>query len=185
MLKNTNQNRQSNIISIFDNDIFEISRQRVLSTTNTGASVIIPHVCNNINLFGAGFAAAVANKYPDVKTNFHLLGNKAKLGNVQFVTTEKNKNHRRDLVFANMIAQNKTINHTNPRPLNYEALVSCMATVRKFAHSLLDNEHDKIEIHCPKFGCGLAGGNWSFVSNLISDIWSEFDVFVYIPKSNK
>jgi hypothetical protein len=28
-----------------------------------------------------------------------------------------------------------------------------------------------IEIHCPMFGCDLAGGDWEIVSGLINDIW--------------
>lgn len=175
--------RRNSALLTSDQNIFEIAEGRV-SASVLGSSVIIPHVCNNINLFGAGFAAAVTNKYPEVKENFHMLGNKAKLGNVQFVTTRHNKQHRQSLVFANMIAQNKTINDiSNPRPLNYESLVSCMTSVREFAKNLLNNEHDKVEIHCPKFGCGLAGGNWLFISELIKDIWGDLDVFVYVLKS--
>lgn len=167
-----------------DQNIFSVTEDRVLSPTNIGATVIVPHVCNNINLFGAGFAAAVANQYPEVKENFHMLGNKAKLGHVQFITTKTNKQYRRSLVFANMIAQNKTINREhNPRPLNYESLVACMSIVRDFGKDLLNKEHDKVEIHCPRFGCGLAGGNWAFISELIKDMWSDFDVFVYVLKS--
>jgi hypothetical protein len=41
------------------------------------------------------------------------------------------------------------------------------------------NGQEKVEIHCPKFGSGLAGGNWDFISNLIEDIWSKYHVTVY------
>lgn len=173
-------NNQRNIPVSYDN-IFKVSENRI-NSGNLSATVIIPHVCNNINLFGAGFAAAVAANYPEVKENFHMLGNKAKLGNVQFITTKNNKAQRKELIVANMIAQNKTISRDNPRPLNYEALVQCMITVRDFGNKLLKTEHDKVEIHCPKFGCGLAGGNWLFISDLINDIWSGFDVFAYALK---
>lgn len=37
----------------------------------------------------------------------------------------------------------------------------------------------KIEIHCPKFGCGLAGGKWERVEEMIKVIWSGWDVYVY------
>jgi len=176
-------NKKHGNIAISDDNIFDIVEQRVFAG-HLGATVIIPHVCNNINLFGAGFASAVGSEYPVVKENFHLLGKKAQLGHVQFVSTRVDKQYRRNLIVANMIAQNKTINKiSNPRPLNYEALVNCMVSVRNFVNELSLTEHDKIEIHCPKFGCGLAGGDWSFVSNLITDIWSGINVFVYVPKS--
>lgn len=155
-----------------------MTRNRILGQ-NDGCSVIIPHVCNNINLFGAGFAAAVAREFPIVKQNFHLLGNKSKLGYVQYVIATKNKSHDHQLIFANMIAQNRIINQTNPRPLNYESLVKCMIDLRNYANNFQQANDAKIEIHCPKFGSGLAGGNWSFIEQLIIDIWNDFPVFVY------
>jgi len=163
---------KSNIV-YYTSDIFKGSQDRLLTS-----SVIIPHVCNNINLFGAGFAAAIDNKFPSVKENFHLLGNKAKLGYVQYINVSQNKTSNNSLIIANMIAQNKTISHNNPRPLNYEALVRCMVDVRNYIVKL-KNLDTNVEIHCPKFGSGLAGGNWNFIEQLIVDIWNQLPVFVY------
>jgi hypothetical protein len=78
-----------------------------------------------------------------------------------------------------MIAQNGVISRNNSRPLNYEALVKCMSNVRDTINSL---DKEKIEIHCPKFGSGLAGGNWVFIEQLIEDMWSNYTVCVYINK---
>lgn len=164
--------------------MFDVARTRI-SGQNDGCSILMPHVCNNINLFGGGFAAAVANEFPIVKENFHLLGNQSKLGYVQYVGALKNKTHGHQLVFANMIAQNRIINQSNPRPLNYEALVKCMVDVRNYVNNFQKNNDTKIEIHCPKFGSGLAGGNWSFIEQLIVDIWHNFTIFVYSYNNNK
>lgn len=143
---------------------------------NFGSSVIVPHVCNNAGLFGAGFAAAVRNHFPEVATNFELLGKKTKLGYVQYINVFKDETYHHNVIFANMIAQNGLINKTNPRPLNYESLVKCMVNIRDFIqHSNIEN----IEIHCPKFGSGLAGGNWNFIKSLIDDIWFKITVVVY------
>jgi len=162
-------------------DIIESSKQRI-NSDHLGSSVIIPHVCNNINLFGAGFAAYIANRFPIVKENFHLLGNKAKLGHVQYITVLKNPSYRHELIVANMIAQNKTIAKNNPRPLNYEYLMKSMIDIRNTVAGLQNSSEKNIEIHCPKFGSGLAGGNWQFIENLISDIWYNIPVYVYNPK---
>jgi hypothetical protein len=159
-------------------NIFTLAHDRVNAAINS-SNVLIPHVCNNINLFGAGFAAAVAKDYPMVKENFHLLGNKAKLGYVQHLNVYRNKNNHTSLIVSNMIAQNRTIHQNNPRPLNYEYLVKCMIDVRDYAMKLSYNNDTKTEIHCPKFGSGLAGGNWLFIEELIKDIWAELPVFVY------
>jgi hypothetical protein len=158
-------------------DILSSSIQKINSQHN-GSTVIVPHVCNNINLFGAGFAAYIGNRYPIVKENFHMLGNKSKLGHVQYITIEKEKTYHHELIVANMIAQNKVISHTNRRPLNYEALVVCMINIRNYVSNLKRNDQD-VEIHCPKFGSGLSGGNWNLIEYLIEDIWSNQKVFVY------
>lgn len=162
-------------------DIFD-SVMNLSSAKNTGSSVVIPHVCNNIGLFGAGFASAVRQRFPIVATNFELLGKKTKLGYVQYINVFKDSVYEHEIIFANMIAQNGVIGPKNPRPLNYEYLVKCMIDVRNYTLSL---NKEKIEIHCPKFGSGLAGGNWLFIEDLIRDIWSPFNITVYgYPKQN-
>jgi hypothetical protein len=169
-----------NTFTIVNNqNIFDIAKERINAETNS-ATVLIPHVCNNVNGFGAGFAGQIASLYPEVKANFHLLGNQAKLGHVQFVTADSESRNKNKIIFANMISQNGIISRSNNRPLNYGALVYCMNQVRAFAKEYnRTNEIDNFEIHAPKFGSGLAGGNWSFISYLIDDIWSDLNVFIY------
>lgn len=164
------------------------NKQNIFKTTEEIISsgkynVVIPHVCNNIGLFGAGFAKDVASFYPEVAINFEMSGNKTKLGTVQYVKTTENKNTKTFMYFANMIAQNKTIGHNNPRPLNYESLMKCMIDVRQFTNALSNKTDTESQIHCPMFGSGLAGGNWIFIKDLIEDIWHEFTVTVYVPST--
>lgn len=155
-------------------DILDICIER----TNTH-SIIIPHVCNNVNTFGAGFASYLSSKFPHVKENFHLLG-KAKLGYTQFVDAYRNKFTDNKIIIANMIAQNGLINKNNPRPLNYYSLSNCMNTIRIYINDLLSKDSStEIEIHSPKFGSGLAGGDWKFISCLIKDIWYNISVYIY------
>ena len=155
---------------------------RIGSESVNNHTIIIPHVCNNIDLFGAGFAKALGDRFPEVKENFHLLGKTdAKLGRVQFVTAVDDNKTKNKIIIANMIAQNGVINNRNKRPINYAALVYCMGDVRKFySHIAAQSEDNSIEIHAPKFGSGLAGGNWNFISELINDIWCDIKVYVYI-----
>lgn len=161
-------------------DIFSQAEAR-LNHGATGSHVLIPHVCNNVNGFGAGFASDVASKYPVVKQNFHLLGKDAQLGYVQFVSVKEDPKYKYKLIFANMIAQNGIYNQLkNPRPLYYPALIQCMQRVKYYAAALSGaTEGSKVEIHSPKFGSGLAGGNWYFISDLIEDIWNNNSVFIY------
>lgn len=169
--------KNKNQFPIIHGDLFQ-HVERFIHDRNNGSSIIVPHVCNNIDLFGAGFAAAVSRHYPIVKTNYHLLGNKQKLGYTQFVTVAENKEYDHKLIFANMISQNGVINHHNPRPINYGSLVRSMMMVDQFISQNFD-QNSPIQIHAPKFGCGLAGGNWNFIKELICDIWSNVSVIVY------
>lgn len=166
-------------------DIFESTKQIISSGAN-GSTIIVPHVCNNINAFGAGFAGAVASKYPEVKENYHLLGSNMKLGHTQFISVHKDKTYLHEIILANMIAQNGTIHTKNPRPINYAALMQCMFDVRNYAYQLLrDKEKNRVEIHAPKFGSGLAGGNWDFIESLIQDIWTDMNITIYTLKTKK
>ena len=171
---------KKNITHLKNKDLFEYVIARI-DAKNNGSTVIVPHVCNNINAFGAGFAGAVASRYPIVKENYHLLGPqflKNNLGYTQYIDVYSDKEYGHKLIFANMISQNGLLSNTNPRPINYLALAKCMASISKYILSQKDNDNP-IEIHCPKFGAGLAGGNWSFINNLIEDIWNTVPVFVY------
>jgi hypothetical protein len=156
--------------------------EKITRSGNNGSSIIVPHVCNNINAFGAGFAGELSKHYPIVKENYHLLGSsflKNNLGYVQFVEVYKDSTFGHRLIFANMIAQKGTISKKNPRPLNYLALVKCMNQINMFVSKNFNND-TRVEIHAPRFGCGLAGGNWNFVEELISDIWTNIPVCIYV-----
>lgn len=164
-------------------DIFESIEKRI-SAGYAGATVIVPHVCNNLDLFGAGFASAIANEYPVVKANYHVLGKtflRNNLGHSQIVKVKEDKKYKHGLYVVNMIAQNGLKSNSNPRPINYAALAKSMIQVSSFIQNNtgFNTKTEQIEIHTPKFGSGLAGGNWNFISDLIEDIWGRYTVFVY------
>jgi hypothetical protein len=164
-------------------NIFDISKQRV-NGDSAGCSIFVPHVCNNIDLFGAGFAAQVADKYPMVKANYHMLGKsflQKNMGYSQIVEVYEEPVYKHKLFFVNMIAQNGIKNGSNLRPINYLGLVKAMNSLSMFISNYTkdSNRSEKVEIHCPKFGSGLAGGDWNFISYLIDDIWSKIPVIVY------
>jgi hypothetical protein len=168
--------------TVSNDDIFERIIKR-LSSEKLGSSVIVPHVCNNIDVFGGGFAAAVSNHYPIVKENYHMLGKtfmRNNFGHAQIIEIPVKNKYGYKLMFANMIAQNGLPDKNHRRCLNYQALVKSMTLVGQFIKNFqAQSENQKIEIHTPKFGSGIAGGNWNFISDLIEDIWGNYDVFVY------
>lgn len=188
-MKTQYYNRSNKTINIIkETNLFSNIRDRI-NTENNGSTVIVPHVCNNIGVFNGGFAGQVANLFPEVKVNYMMLGGNLKLGMCQFVITNTSGKNKHKIIFANMIAQNKLLSHNNTRPLNYGALVYCMNDVRSYIKKCLSDasyEFENIEIHAPKFGSGLAGGDWNFIQELIHDLWFDLQVFIYAQnKGNK
>lgn len=168
---------------VYNSDIFEHIKNRV-TAGNNGCTVFVPHVCNNIDLFGAGFAGQIAHKYPNVKIDYHLLGKtflKNNMGHSQVIKVFEDPKFKHKLYFVNMIAQNGIRSENNPRPLNYLSLVKAMNSLSQYIHfnTGFINKTENIEIHAPKFGSGLAGGNWNFIANLIEDIWKPYNVYIY------
>lgn len=123
----------------------------------------IVQVVNNVGAYGAGVSGAIAKKWPRVKESFdHQL---RALGIVDIIQVEPG------LFVGNMYAQNGLKGKTNPKPLRYGYLSECLSNTRecKFQH-----------IHMPKIGCGLAGGDWNIVSEIIQDTLVDYGIEVYV-----
>lgn len=180
-LYNSSKNKTNIIFS--NRNIFESSISRI-KAENAGCTVFIPHVCNNLDVFSAGFAADVAENFPSVKADYHMLGKKflqSNMGYSQIIKVAEEPKYRHKLYFVNMIAQNGFKNQNNPRPINYFSLARSMNNLSNYIvnNTGFSSGLEKVEIHCPKFGSGLAGGDWNFISMLIEDIWSKYPVIVY------
>lgn len=139
--------------------------------------IIIPHVCNDLGIMGAGFAKSVAIRWPHVYDRYKSLGSFV-LGTTQFVEAEDG------VVVANMIAQ-KGLMHKNRSdiPLRYSALMSCMEQVSFYVEELekklyRESYTKQPNILCPKFGAGLSGGDWNLIQALIQEIWANKNVSV-------
>ena len=189
MTANKFYNTKKNKFFLSNDNIFYVAINRVLAKTNN-ATVFIPHVCNNIDGYGAGFAAQVSDKFPIAKQNYHMLGKpflSKNLGYSQIVKVLENKISKNALYIVNMIAQNGLISYKNPRPLNYGSLVKSMNNLNLYINSNTGflKKTETIEIHCHKFGSGLAGGNWNFISDLIDDIWGHYHIVVYNYNNKK
>lgn len=157
-------------------------------TAKITSPTLIPHICNDRGAFGAGFAAAVAKKYPDVKTAYkdwyhdtlYDIVDEANdffaevpfvLGEIQVVNVKEN------LAIVNMIAQSQPggteVYGQYLPPIRYECLKECMLRVAEAAKAR------NAEIRAPWFGCGLAGGDKQKVKQMIQELWYDFDVTMY------
>lgn len=135
------------------------------------SNVVIPHVCNNLGLWGSGFVVPLGTHFPQARQAY--LDESRELGSVQIVKIENR-------TICNMIGQNGVKRKQADRPLRYNALSQCMDRVAK----LCQHQKNSSEIVAPFFGADLAGGDWNFIERLIEDCWLECDIPVticYLP----
>ena len=145
--------------------------------TTDDEMVIIPHCCNNKKIMGAGVALALKKKWPGVEYCYQE--SSTELGTVSYFIISDKDDEEIEIVVANMIGQDGTVNPNNPKPVKYWALAKAMLTIKDFCEEI--NQSGKVVIHCPKFGSLRAGGNFDFVLELIKEIKIEngLDVVVY------
>lgn len=142
---------------------------------------LICHVCNDVGAFGAGFAKAVAAKWPYVAHQYKTWHQQEDagtllLGQVQVLEAEQG------IWVANMVAQHGLRSRANPIPLNYSALMNCLDYVAEWALKR------SMPIHMPRIGTGYAGGEWDKIEPLVRKRLYEKGLCVYIydldaPKS--
>ena len=118
----------------------------------------IIHCCNSIGAWGAGFVIALSKRWKEPEKQYKQWYNSKQdfeLGKVQYVKVEP------DIVVVNMIGQKGIGSHGGVSPIRYEAIEECLEKVAKAAI------FNKASVHAPKFGAGLAGGNWTKIEEII------------------
>lgn len=146
------------------------------ATSPQGQGVkVIAHLCNDESKWGRGFVLALSKKWPEPEANYKSLQpvGKLQLGTVQFVQLPGG------IYVANMIGQRgiRTWKSGTPEavpPVRYDALYNCVEAVLKFAVA------NSASVHAPKFGAGLAGGDWRVVEAIIEKLSSQHGVPVTI-----
>lgn len=131
---------------------------------------IIAHVTNCMGIMGAGVAAQIKRKWPKVYEHYveycnnidHLFGRRGLMGKALGVYTEDG-----DKVVFNLFAQYDY--GTDSRRLRYTALSQCFFNMVRELRMTIINGTIKIAIPY-KMGCGLAGGDWTFVIALLKEI---------------
>jgi len=136
---------------------------------------VIVHICNDIGRWGKGFVMALSRRWSAPASEYrrwHHSKNGFKLGNIQIVKVED------DLWVANMIAQKGVGRRNGNVPIRYTALEEALRKVAAFAQA------HKAHVVMPKIGCGLAGGKWGKVCEIVQDelVAKGLDVTVYSLK---
>lgn len=134
---------------------------------------IICHVCNDIGAWGAGFVLAISRRW-SFPEQFYRARQKYVLGDVDIISVNPVLSESSgDIYVANMIGQHRTgyDGNGNP-PIRYDAVRTALEKVNVVA------EKQNATLHMPRIGCGLAGGEWEKIEEIIKEVVTV-DVTVY------
>jgi len=134
--------------------------------------MVIPHVCNDVGRWGAGFVLAISARWKEPEHHYRNqeLWEGWRLGDTHKILVEP------QTTVINMIAQHGVGFGDGRPPIRYGALVQTMSDVARFcqAHNI------RTSIHAPRFGSGLAGGDWGVIEQLIMELWVDQGIPVTI-----
>ena len=135
-------------------------------------------ICHQVNcqgVMGAGIALQIRNQYPTCyeayKQVVHTYGKEKCLGRVYFYA------HASGKFIANMFSQ-FDFSFKNIVNTDYDAFRSCLLEIKEYVNLLTQNDTEIFKIGFPyKIGCGLAGGDWNIIKQIIEeefvdDIWN-------------
>lgn len=120
--------------------------------------------------WGGGFSRHLRQKWPSLQQSFRswaMEHRNLKLGNVHLDTVDDM------LSVGSMVAQHGYGPSLKPR-IRYLALRNCLTTVGELAAKNGET------VHMPRIGCGLGGGSWEVVSELITGAVCSRGVSVYV-----
>lgn len=135
-------------------------------------NIIIAHIVNNVGAWGAGFVVQLGKKYPLAKNLYKqaIKDQHITLGSCQSIEVDKENN----IYVANLVAQDNR-NIKKNRLVNYASLAYALDNLlmRCNLEKYKMNKDDNFEFWMPLIGCGIGGGDWNIVKELISDIFPD------------
>lgn len=145
----------------------EITGNLITMALNGGFDVI-SHGANCFNVMGAGIAKQIKENFPeayeaDLKT---IKGSKLKLGTL---STAKHN----DLIIINAYTQ-----YYPGRNFDYNAIELCFNNIAAYLDNL-DNLRI-FSLGIPKIGCGIAGGDWNIVKDIVKKTLDKSNIEVTV-----
>jgi len=129
----------------------------------------IVHCCNDVGAWGAGFVLAISKRWwkPEAEYRNWYAGLSVnlyppfELGEIQVIGVEDG------ISVVNLIGQNGVGRGKDGKPpIRYDAIERGLISLNEIATRFSDNP----SIHCPRLGCGLAGGKWENIEEIINKV---------------
>ena len=136
----------------------------------TVESGIIVHQVNCQGVMGSGVAKAIRNKYPFVYESYNYMcksySEEYLLGKANIVPVSN------DLEVINLFGQ-LNYGKDGKRYTSYDALDNAFNEISNVYHG------DIFDFHFPLIGCGLGGGNWNIVYNIILEHLNKHNIHIW------
>lgn len=160
------KNKSVNILNVAES---------VVKLSKGGASIIVPHMCNNKNIFFGGLSKDIEIRYPKVKADFEV-GLNNSLGKVQFSKAYGGYGDQA-IYIANMIAVDIDNNRSK---IKYPALIHCMGLVSEFINKLKNHYSDhNIHIYTSPKDFPCSKNEFFFIHNIMQDVWKNIPIYTY------
>lgn len=150
--------------------MYQINGDLLLNITDG----VIFHGCNAQGVMGSGFAKSLREKYPEAYDVYraHYLEHGLSVGDIVPISLKVQSSGPllRDLIIINAITQEFYRGHPLAQPgqtvfVDYDAILTCL---EKSENYIVDT-HKRTDIHMPKVGAGLAGGDWTKICAKIEE----------------
>jgi O-acetyl-ADP-ribose deacetylase (regulator of RNase III) len=135
---------------------------------------IIVHVVNDEGVMGAGIARTIREKWPHVYSKYvSLFKSPAKdrataQGQIQIVRADG------DLFVCNLFGQSGIGPFYGLPAVRYGAIEEGLLRLN---HRIATaNDKTSVSLHMPRIGCGLAGGSWAKVQDVIERVFEDSDI---------
>lgn len=133
----------------------------VLDTENA----VVVHCVNCQGIMGSGIAREIKERFPEAFDMYHktYLQGILTLGSVSYAVVETNQN----MIIANAAGQYA---YGRERVhVDYDATRYCFRQINHYMDIFFLPDYGINTVNFPLFGCGLAGGSWDIVSQIIDE----------------
>lgn len=151
-----------------------------IKTIKDSPNSIIAHIVNDRGAWGAGVSGVISEMYPLAEQMYRgwsqyildipNLMPKFELGENQILPVNSVTN----TVVANMLAQKGLRSAKNKVPFRMNHFITCFTKLCEYAKS------NNMDIHMPKVGSGLGGGDWDEISTMIENIGDSYGVNINV-----
>ncbi len=138
----------------------------------------IIHGCNAQGAMGSGVAKALMDRYPSVREHYISMHRQSKKERKPFLGTMHIGHSDTERVIYNLITQ-EFYGYDGKLYASYEAIEQCMKALDESMHCMKAAQGSTPHVAMPLLGCGLAGGDWTVVSEIIQKCSKHFQPVVY------